>query len=328
MKLGILGSGKIVAEVLEVLTEIEDIEILAISARKEEKLQKICQDYNIGKYYLSIDELVADPDVEVVYVALPNTLHYGAMKKAIAAGKDIICEKPFTTNIAEAREIADLARQAGVLVLEAISHRFIPNALAAKEKLRGLGQIKIGSFNYSQYSSRYDNFRKGIIEPVFTLENAGGALVDLNLYNISFAVDSFGLPKEAKYYANMDRGIDTSGIAILDYGDFKITCIGSKDTSAPVISTIQGIDGTIEIEGPINAFEKFSLSTSKENSKEKFDFNNPEKSRLYYEFVDFVKIIEDRDFSRAGKLMDMTLAYMEVMTKLRLGAGIKFATDK
>lgn len=96
MKLGILGSGKIVKEVLPVLSQIENIDVEVIAARNEEKLQKLSKEFNIEKYYLGIEDLLEDTDIDTVYVALPNHLHFDAMNKAIDAGKDIICEKPFT----------------------------------------------------------------------------------------------------------------------------------------------------------------------------------------------------------------------------------------
>ena len=168
MKLGIIGSGKIVKEVLPVLNGIDSIDIVAITARNEEKLKALSDDYGINKYYLDIDELLKDSEVEVVYVALPNELHFEVMKKAIEAGKDIICEKPFTSNAYETEQIIEQASKEDVIVLEALTNRFIPNAVKVKEILPKLGDIKIIFFNYSQYSSRYDNFKKDIIEPVFT----------------------------------------------------------------------------------------------------------------------------------------------------------------
>ena len=104
MKLGILGSGKIVKEVLPVLNQIENIDVEAIAARNEEKLQKLSKEFNIEKYYLGIEDLLADPNIDTVYVALPNQLHFDAMNKAIDAGKDIICEKPCVWNRANHRK--------------------------------------------------------------------------------------------------------------------------------------------------------------------------------------------------------------------------------
>ena len=126
MKLGILGSGKIVKEVLPVLKEIENIEVVAIAARNEEKLQNLCEEFAIEKYYLSIEALLAEEQIDTVYVALPNNLHFDAMDKAIDAGKDIICEKPFTTNSYETEKIIEKAKEHEVMIVEAISHRFIP----------------------------------------------------------------------------------------------------------------------------------------------------------------------------------------------------------
>lgn len=239
------------------------------------------------------------------------------MKKAIARGKNIICEKPFTSNISEAREIHKLADEAGVMVVEAMSHRFIPNASRVKSLIGDLGDIKLVSFNYSQYSSRYDAFMNGEVASAFSLENSGGTLMDINLYNIAFAVDTFGKPEDLYYYANMDRGIDTSGIAILDYGDFKVSCIGSKDTDAPITNTIQSTKGSIIITDALNSFGGFQF---RDKDYRHFNFNDDTKSRLYYEFVEFNKIFTENDRKRVDELMDMTLAYMEVMTNLRKSA--------
>lgn len=328
MKLGILGSGKIVKEVLPVLKEIENIEVVAIAARNEEKLQNLCEEFAIEKYYLSIEALLADEQIDTVYVALPNNLHFDAMDKAIDAGKDIICEKPFTTNSYETEKIIEKAKEHELMIVEAISHRFIPNAIEAKKIVDDLGDIKIVSLNYSQYSSRYDKFKEGIIEPVFSLESAGGALIDLNLYNVAFAVDTFGLPKDVKYFANIEKNIDTSGIVILDYDDFKISCIGSKDSAAPMINTIQGTKGTIEIPDALNSFEEFNLEVVGDDGQYSFQFNQEGKSRLYYEFVCIEEILRTRDTKKEKELLEKTRNYMEVITKARFDANIYYPSDK
>ncbi|WP_416334889.1 Gfo/Idh/MocA family protein [Anaerococcus sp. DFU013_CI05] len=328
MKLGILGSGKIVQEVLPVLNEVENIEPVAIAARNEEKLKRLSEEFAIEKYYVGIEELLADEQIDTVYVALPNNLHFDAMDKAIDAGKNIICEKPFTSNAYEAEIIIQKAKENNVLIVEAISHRFIPNAIEAKKIVNDLGDIKIVSFNYSQYSSRYDKFKEGIIEPVFSLESSGGALIDLNLYNVAFAVDTFGLPKDVKYFANIEKNIDTSGIVILDYEDFKVSCIGSKDSAAPMVNTIQGTKGTIEIPDALNSFEEFNLEEVGDDGQYSFQFNEKGRSRLYYEFVAIEEILRTRDEQRVNELLDKTYNYIEVLTKARFDANIYYPADK
>lgn len=328
MKLGILGSGKIVKEVLPVLKKIENIDLVAIAARNEEKLQNLAKEFDIKKYYLGIDELLQDQDIDTVYVALPNHLHFDVMYKAIDYGKDIICEKPFTSNFYETKQIIEKAKHKDVMIVEAISHRFIPNAIETKKMINDLGEIKIVSFNYSQYSSRYDKFKAGDIEPVFSLEASGGALIDLNLYNVAFAVDTFGLPKDVKYFANIEKDIDTSGIVILDYEDFKVSCIGSKDSAAPMVNTIQGTKATIEIPDALNSFGEFNMEVVGDDGQFSFQFNEEGRSRLYYEFVAIEEILRNRDRKRADELLEQTKNYMDVITRARFDANIYYPADK
>ena len=328
MKLGILGSGKIVKEVLPVLNQIENIEVVAIAARNEEKLEKLAEEFDIEKYYIGIDDLLASPEIDTVYIALPNHLHFDAMNKAIDAGKDIICEKPFTSNLYETEQIIEKARDKDVMIVEAISHRFIPGAIETKKMIDDLGDIKIVSFNYSQYSSRYDKFKAGEIEPVFSLEASGGALIDLNLYNVAFAVDAFGLPKDVKYFANISKDIDTSGIVILDYEDFIVSCIGSKDSAAPIINTIQGENATIEIPDALNNFGEFRLTKTHEDKASEFNYNQESKSRLYYEFVEIEEILRTHDKNKVHSLLEKTRNYMDVITKARYDANIYYPADK
>ena len=327
MKLGIIGAGKIAQEVLTFINEIDGIDLVAIAAtpRSEEKLKNLSEEYKIDKYYTDYEKLLANEEVEVVYVALPNNLHYEVMDKALDYGKDIICEKPFAANINQALKIFKKAEDKDLIVLEAMSNRFIPNAVKVKEQLSKLGKIKIVSFNYSQYSSRYDRFKEGDIAPAFSLGNAGGALMDLNIYNIDYAVNLFGKPSDVKYYPNIEKSIDTSGVCVLDYDDFKVVSIGAKDSSAGFLNTIQGEDGTIEIPDALNNFGSYKIKKTGGDYK---DYNeNADKSRLYYEFVAFEEIIRNRDKKRVDELKDVTLITSEVLSQARIEAGIFFPAD-
>lgn len=328
MKLGIIGAGMIAQEVLTFINEIEGIDPVAIAAtpRSEDKLKNLSEKYGIGEYYTDYEKLLANPDVEVVYVALPNNLHYEVMDKALDAGKDIICEKPFAANVNQALKIFKKAESKEKIVLEAMSNRFIPNALKVKEEIKKLGKLKIVSFNYSQYSSRYDRFREGDIAPAFSLEYAGGALMDLNIYNIDYAVNLFGRPKDVRYFPNIEKSIDTSGVCILDYEDFKLVSIGAKDSSASLTNTIQGEDGTIEIPDALNNFGSYKI---KKTGGEYEEINeNQDKSRLYYEFVEFEKIIRTRDMDRVEKLKEITLITSETLNQARIEAGIFYPADR
>ncbi|WP_296115209.1 Gfo/Idh/MocA family protein [uncultured Anaerococcus sp.] len=328
MKLGIIGAGKIAQEVLTLINDIDNIKLSAISAtpRSKDKLRDLSDRYGIDNYYTDYEELLKNPAVEVVYVALPNDLHYEVMDKALDYGKDIICEKPFTANINQALKIFKKAEDKERIVLEAMSNRFIPNAQKVKEEIGRLGKLKIVSFNYSQYSSRYDRFKKGDIAPAFSLEHAGGALMDLNVYNIDYAINLFGRPRDVKYFPNIEKSIDTSGVFVLDYGDFKVSCIGAKDSSAGFLNSIQGEEGTIEIPDALNSFGSYRI---KERGGDYEAFNeNDDKSRLYYEFVAFEEIIRTRDMKRVEELKETTLITTEIINKARIEAGIFYPSDQ
>ena len=313
MKLAILGTGKIVEEVLPVLKEINGIELSAIlsTSRSIEKAEKLAELYAISQASSNYDSILANPDVDTVYVALPNHLHYEYAKKALLAGKHVICEKPFTLTLAEFEDLAKIAEQKNRILLEAITNQYLGNFASIKANLAKLGDIKIVECNYSQYSSRYDAFKRGEIAPAFDPAKGGGALRDLNIYNIHLVVGLFGKPERVQYLANMERGVDTSGILIMDYGNFKAACIGAKDCSADIKSTIQGNKGSIAVLGPTNSMPELSLSL---NGQSLTMINeNSLNHRMYDEFVAFQAIIEHEDMTATKLALDHSHLVMEVL---------------
>ena len=313
MKLAILGTGKIVDEVLPVLKEINGIELSAIlsTPRSLEKAQKLAEIYGISQASSDYDSILANPDVDTVYVALPNHLHYDYAKKALIAGKHVICEKPFTLTLAEFEVLAKIAEQNNRILLEAITNQYLGNFSAIKGNLAKIGDIKIVECNYSQYSSRYDAFKRGEIAPAFDPEKGGGALRDLNIYNIHLVIGLFGKPEKVQYLANMERGVDTSGILIMDYGHFKVACIGAKDCAAEIKSTIQGNKGSIAIIGATNTLPELALSLN--NQSMTMINENTLNHRMHDEFVAFQAIIEQEDMTATKLALEHSRAVMEVL---------------
>ena len=313
MKLAILGTGKIVDEVLPVLKEINGIELNAIlsTPRSLEKAQKLADIYAISQVSSDYDSILANSDVDTIYVALPNHLHYDYAKKALLAGKHVICEKPFTLTLAEFEDLAKIAEQNNRILLEAITNQYLGNFAAIKDNLAKLGDIKIVECNYSQYSSRYDAFKRGEIAPAFDPEKGGGALRDLNIYNIHLVVGLFGKPKTVQYLANMERDVDTSGILIMDYGHFKAVCIGAKDCAAEIKSTVQGDKGSIAIIGATNTLPELALSLN--NQSTTMINENTLNHRMHDEFVAFQMIIEQEDMVATQLALDHSRAVMEVL---------------
>lgn len=313
MKLTVVGTGKIVEEALPVITATNGIQVQALvsTPRSKEKAKALADHYRIQDLYTDLEEALTNPNTDTVYVATPNHLHYEMTKAALLAGKHVICEKPFTLKEAQAQELAEIAKRKQLILLEAITNLYLENFTVLKEELANLGDIKVVDCNYSQYSSRYDAFKEGVIAPAFDPEKGGGALRDLNIYNIHLVVALFGLPKTVNYLPNMERGVDTSGILLMDYLDFKVVCIAAKDCSAEVRTTIQGNQGSLIVAGESNTLPQVQVT---ENGIEPRVINkNGSEHRMAAEFRVFQAIIDERDFERAQEALDHSLKVMKVL---------------
>lgn len=313
MKLAILGTGKIVDEVLPVLKEINGINLVAIlsTPRSLTKAQELAEVYAINQASSDYDSILTNPEVDTVYVALPNHLHYDYAKKALLAGKHVICEKPFTLTLAEFEDLANIAEQKNRILLEAITNQYLGNFASIKANLAKLGDIKIVECNYSQYSSRYDAFKRGEIAPAFDPKKGGGALRDLNIYNIHLVVGLFGKPEKVFYLPNIERDVDTSGVLVMDYGKFKAVCIGAKDCGADIKSTIQGDKGSIAVLGATNTLPELALTLNNQNMT--MINENSLNHRMHDEFVAFQAIIEHEDMTATKLALDHSRLVMEVL---------------
>jgi predicted dehydrogenase len=328
MKLGIAGAGKIAEEFLSFKDEVNDLDVQAIYARsnREGKLDKICSEYHIAEKYTDYDEMLQSNQIDVVYVAVVNDVHYEFCKKALSAGKHVICEKPFTANLKQFDDLCRIAEEKHLILLEAITVIYMPFYRKIRELVASLGKIKIVGCNYSQYSSRYEAFKRGEILPVFDVKRAGGALMDLNIYNIHFVTDLFGIPQEVHYYANIEKAIDVSGILVLEYPDFQCVCIGAKDCAAPVTSNIQGDRGCIHFEQPINDCRAFQQIINKQ-AVENYEFDET-RHRMYYEFVKMTEIIDKKNYEEAAELLGHSRVALTVLNAARKSAGIVFPDDE
>ena len=314
MNLGIVGAGMIVKDFLSFSHELPEIKLEAIVARNIENLKNLQNTYNIKQIYTDLDECLSSPRIDTIYVAVPNNLHYSVAKKALEAGKNVICEKPFTLNYHETVELFELAESKNLILIEAITNQYLPNYLEIKENLSQIGNIRLVECNFSQLSSRYEAFKKGIIAPVFDKNQGGGVLGDLNIYNIHFVVGLFGSPKNSEYYPNIVREVDTSGILILEYDEFKVVCIAAKDTYNNSYANIQGDKGLIKVIGTLNEVPNYII---KNNEVEMKVNKNIHKHRMYSEFKKFIDVINNKDFDFMQKQKEHSLAVMEIFDKSR-----------
>ena len=292
MKLGIVGAGMIVQEFLPSLVKLEGLEIVGIQGTKAslDKVEEICGKYEIPKFTDDFEELCKF-GIDTVYIAVPNFLHFEFCKKALEKGLNVIVEKPITTNYREAEELAKLAREKKLFLFEAITTLYMENYKKIKEWIARIGDVKLVQSQYSQYSRRYNAFKKGEILPVFDPEKAGGALMDLGLYNLHYVLGLFGKPKNVKYYANIERNIDTSGVLMMEYENFNAMCVCAKDSKGKIFGMIQGSEGKITSESSPNLVGKVTLELY-DGTSESFD-DGFSKDRVVPEFTAFIQAINE-----------------------------------
>lgn len=327
MKLGILGTGMIVQQgALQAISEFNLTYVSILGMKEsEEETKQLAEKYQLNTYHLDYDEML-NTEIDTVYVALPNYLHYEFSKRALLRGKHVIIEKPITANLDELKELRKIAKEKNLIILEAMSLYYLPAYKKLKEMVNELGNIRIISMNHSQYSSRYEDFKSGKVLPAFDYKKAGGALMDINVYNISGIVGLFGEPQKINYYANIEKGIDTSGILIMDYDLFKAVAIGAKDCKVSSLSTIQGDKGSITIVRAFNGMHSFSYHPNDGETKEfSYQFD---KVWLYYEFEEFIKIIDQKEFEKAEEMLNLSYTVCKIMNEARRQEGIVFDNDK
>ena len=327
IRLGTIGSGFIVHNILDAVNEVEGIRCVAVYSRTVEKGNALTEKYGVEKVYTDMSEFLADEEINCVYVASPNLLHYEQTKNALLAGKHVLCEKPFCTKLEHAKELVALAKEKGLFLMEAVPTTYLLNYPVLKEAVSKIGKIKLVQGNFSQYSSRYDAFLRGEMPNIFNPEYAGGCLMDINFYNVYLNVALFGKPQKAVYFPNFAENakIDTSGVLIMQYDDFVSENVGAKDTWGVNFFLIEGEKGYIYAKGGSCSLEELEIVTK--NTKETF-FGQVDTDRWLYEIMNLTPLLLADNYDAIYEKLDITLDAVEVMEQVRKEVGIYFPGDK
>ena len=279
----------------------------------------------IDRYLSSNDEAVLDM-LNTRYLILPGADgRPEAHLRATAQGAAWLVRDVVTASTPQ-QELAALARRKKVFLFEAMTTQYLENYNKIRELLPRIGRVKLVQCNFSQYSSRYDAFCAGETPVSFDPECAGGALMDLNVYNISYIVGLFGEPNQVHYLANMERGIDTSGILTMEYNSFKAVSMAAKDCGAPARYVIQGTKGYILQKSTANWCGGVTFHPN-QGKEEHFNLNGG-RPRQAAEFHAFAKAIEGGDQELCSRMLDTSVAVSRVLTVARRSADIKFPCDR
>ena len=278
-------------------------------------------------YFTNLEEMAKSNEIEAVYIASPNSVHFEQAITFLKNKKHVICEKPIFSNTAELEKAYQTAEENGVYLFEAIRNIHTPNFRILKEKIHMAGKIRSTILPYIKYSSRYDLFLKGEEPNIFSAAYSGGALVDLGVYPLYLAVGLFGEPIKTNYYpVILSSGVDGSGTLVLEYEDFVCTILCSKISDSVAPCEIQGEKGTFVLEdaAPISEI-RFIDSHTKESQI--LSVVQEEKD-MVYECKNIAKIIETKDTKEYLKLKDLSKIVLRITEDARRQNNIVFGSEK
>ena len=323
MKIGVLGTGGIVRSVTPTLQRMKDIECYAIASRTLERAEKAAEEYGYEKAYGNYEELVADPLVELVYVATPHSRHYDDMKLCIAHGKPVICEKSFTMNAKQAKEIRELAKEAGVFVTEAIWPRYMPSRTLIQETIDSgiIGTVSTLTANLSYIISGV----KRIQDP----ELAGGALLDVGVYGINFALMHFGeeIERIESSVQMTETGVDAMETLTIFYRDGRMAVLThSIYCRSDRKGIIHGDQGYIVVENINNPQSVSAFDTS---DRLVAHYPVPEQINGYeYQFLECARAIAAGETESRSMPLEESVYMMEFMDSLRAQWGLVYPQEQ
>lgn len=300
-----------------------ELHYAAVYSRNADTAAAFAARYHADRICTNLEKLAAADDIDGVYIASPNSFHYEQAALLLAHKKHILCEKTITSNTAELKHLITLAEFHQTVLLEAMRSVFTPGYQAITENLFKLGTIRRASFNYCQYSSRYDNFKKGIIENAFNLTFSTGALMDIGVYCVHPLVRMFGLPKELKTDALLlHNGIDGAGTILAGYDTMQAELVYSKITDNRLPSQIQGEQGTMLIDSIDNPHEIVFIDRS---GKKKVLFTADRTPDMSGEITAWINLIHEG--SRNNIHNHYSLMALSLMDQARQQMGIHFPAD-
>ena len=318
MNIGIIGAGTIAHKMAETVTKSGIANMYAIASRSIDKAREFAAIYNIPKAYGSYEEIAADSDIDLIYIATPHSRHYEDCILCIENGRNVLCEKAFTANAIQAKKLLEFAKEKNVFITEAIWTRYIPMRFVLDEILESgiIGEISSLTANLGYDLSMLDRLQLP--------ELAGGALLDLGVYTLNFAVMAFGKDiAQIKSTCTLNKhGVDMNNSIIIKYKDGKTALLHSNfNVKTDRMGIIYGSKGRIEFKN-INNCEGIKVIL---NNDEVIDYPVPPQVSGYeYEVISSLKAIKENRLECDEMPHSETIFFMELMDSLRKEWGIKY----
>ncbi len=317
---GVIGTGGIASAFVADLRLLPDAEVVAVGSRQAPSAEAFAREHDVPKAHPSYAELVADEDVDVVYVSTIHPSHHDAAELAIEAGKAVLVEKPFTMDAAQAQSLVDAARARGVFLMEAMWARFIPHMVRVRELLAtgALGEVRLVVADHCQWFP--DDPTHRLLAP----DLGGGALLDLGIYPVSFASMVLGEPAAVTAVSSAAfTGVDATTSMLMQHdGGAQAVLTTTLSAVGPNRAAVVGTEARLEIDSVFYAPTTFTL-TRRDGSVERFA--QPHQGLgLRHEAAEVMACVRDGRLESDVMPLDESVAIMRTMDEVRRQIGLTY----
>ncbi len=323
LKVGILGAGHIAQKMATTLMGMKEAELYAVAARELSRAEQFADEFHAQKAYGNYEALADDPDIDLIYIATPHSHHFGPARMCLLKGKPVLCEKAFTANAREAEELIRIAQEKQVFLAEAIWTRYMPFSRTIRELTES---DIIGKPMMLTASLGYPIAHK---ERIVRLELCGGALYDLGVYPINFALMTFGndLEKITSTCMKNEAGVDMQNSITFTYRDGRMAVM---QTTAFCASDRQGIisgdKGYLVIDNINNPQQAVVYNTDHQETGRYTC--PPQITGFEYQVLEAAEAIRQGAIEPASMPHAETLRVMRMLDSLRKEWGIRFPMDE
>jgi dihydrodiol dehydrogenase / D-xylose 1-dehydrogenase (NADP) len=324
IRLGILGTGNMARQFAAALHHAGNIELIAAGSRRQESAERFAREFGLRKFHAGYEELAADRDIDLVYVATPHSCHLSNTLMCLDAGKAVICEKPFAINANEAAAMIAKAREKKLFLMEAMWTRYIPAVVRLRELLAedAIGEVQLmiagGAFMPDFTPEAY----------LFRPELGGGVLLDAGVYLVSMASMVFGAPGKILAAGCIgERGIDEHDALLLqhDGGALASLYVSLRARSSPDM-TLLGDGGKIYLHAPVFAPRMLTLGV---HGKGEEVLNFPFAGNGYqFQAIEAAKCILAGRTESVSMPLDETLGIMRTLDEVRNQLGVKYPMEE
>lgn len=322
INIAILGSGRIAKSMARTVSGIKEAKLYAIASRSLDKAIEFANEFQVEHAYGSYEEMVKDKEIDLVYIATPHSHHYEYSMLCLEHGKHVLCEKAFTANVKQANAVISYAREKKLLITEAIWSRYMPMAQTIKDLItnRVIGEV---NSLHADFGARNFNVPR-LSKP----ELAGGALLDLGIYPLTFAAIAFGLDiTDIKTTAILNEyGVDAQHSIILQYKDNKLATLNSSMLNKMESrAVVYGSEGYFVVDNMTN-YERIDVYNN-ENKLIK-TIRRPEQITGYeYEVLAAIEAIKNGELECPAMPHSETIKMMGLMDQLRKVWGVHYPFD-